>query len=196
MAKLSGGGFRLPFLVQDRHGVRWACLAFVLLLTGCGPVLALRDFEATGPVLDPVAFFTGSLRSWGVLERSGTPTAMVVTECEGEAEGDEVRMTQIVRVGDDPAVTRRWVMRRVAPGRFEATANDMVGTATGVASGRAFHWTWTLALSPGNPLRDVTMDQWWYLLDDGAMLNRTQVLKLGITLAEITEHFSRQQPGG
>ena len=79
----------------------------------------------------------------------------------------------------------------MAPGRYEATANDMVGTATGEASGRAFHWQWTLALSPGNSLKNVTMEQWWYLLDDGSMMNRTTVVsKLGYIAAEVTEHFA------
>ena len=64
-----------------------------------------------------------------------------------------------------------------------------VGTAVGEASGRAFHWQWTLALSPGNPVKNVTMDQWWYLQPDGSMLNRTTVRKLGFIAAEVTEHF-------
>ena len=66
----------------------------------------------------------------------------------------------------------------------------MVGTATGEASGRAFHWQWTLALSPGNALKNVTMEQWWYLLEDGSMMNRTVVSKLGFIAAEVTEHFA------
>jgi hypothetical protein len=98
-------------------------------------------------------------------------------------------MTQTLVVGTDPPTTRRWHMRRTAPGTFEATANDMVGTATGEAAGRAFHWQWTLALSPGNSLKDVTMDQWWYLQPDGSLLNRTTVRKLGFIAAEVTEHF-------
>ena len=35
------------------------------------------------------------------------------------------------------------------------------------------------------------MDQWWYLLDDGSMLNRTTVRKLGVIVAEVSEHFAR-----
>ena len=85
--------------------------------------------------------------------------------------------------------TRDWHMRRIAPGRYQATANDMVGQASGEASGRAFHWQWTLALSPGNSLKNVTMDQWWYLEADGSLLNRTTISKLGYIAAEVTEHF-------
>ncbi|HEY0204322.1 MAG TPA: DUF3833 family protein [Acetobacteraceae bacterium] len=172
--------------------MRWTILLIAVGLLGCSPPLPVSSFGAAAPAFDPVRFFTGHVRSWGVLEdRSGQPTSIVTTDCMGDADGpDGLRMTQRLTIGDDPPVTRTWHMTRIAPGRFKATANDMVGTATGDASGRAFHWMWTLALSPGNALKNVTMEQWWYLLDDGSMLNRTTVSKLGFIAAEVTEHFA------
>lgn len=174
--------------------MRWALLAACLWLASCGRPMEVAEFAGAGPDFDPVRFFTGHVRSWGVMERSGQPTAIVTTDCVGEADGDALHMTQTLRIGSDAPQVRRWVMRRTAPGRYEATANDMVGTATGEAAGRAYHWSWTLALPPGGLVRDVTLDQWWYLLDDGSMLNRTRIRKLGITVAEVTEHFARVQP--
>ena len=170
------------------------CCAPVLLaalLAGCGAPLTVADAGQGGPAFDPVRFFTGHVRSWGVLEdRGGAPTSIVTTDCQGTADGaDGLRMTQRLTVGGEAPSTREWTMRRTGPGRFEATANDMVGTAVGEASGRAFHWHWTLALSPGNALKNVDMEQWWYLQDDGSMLNRTIVHKLGFVAAEVTEHF-------
>ena len=172
--------------------MRWTALLLAAALLGCSSPLPVSSFAATAPAFDPVRFFTGHVRSWGVMEdRSGQPTSIVLTDCTGEADGpDGLRMTQRLTIGQDAPVTREWRMRRVAQGRYEATANDMVGTATGEASGRAFHWQWTLELSPGNPLKNVTMEQWWYLLDDGSMLNRTTVSKLGFIAAEVTEHFA------
>jgi hypothetical protein len=158
-----------------------------LLLTGCGHSLTVAEVGQRGPAFDPVRFFSGHVRSWGVLEdRGGQPVAIVTTDCQGTADG--LRMTQHLVVDGKPT-TRDWTMRRTGRGRFEATADDMVGTATGEASGRAFHWHWTLALSPGNALKNVDMEQWWYLQDDGSMLNRTTIHKLGIVVAEVTEHF-------
>ncbi len=173
-----------------------ALAALVLVsvaVSSCSPPLPVPAVGGSGPAFDPVVFFAGLIQSWGVLEnRSGEPTAVVRTSGRGVTEGaDGVHFPQRVEVGDDPPVERDWHMRRVAPGRFEATANDMVGTAQGQAAGRAFHWTWTLALRPGNPLTNVTMDQWWYLQDDGSMLNRTVIRKLGVVVAEVTEHFTR-----
>ncbi len=171
--------------------MRWAALAFALGLLGCGETLPVSGFRSTAPAMDPIQFFTGHLASWGVLEnRSGEPTRIVTTDCMGEMRDGTLRMTQRLTIGQDAPVTRTWQMRRAGPGRYEATANDMVGPAVGEAAGRAFHWTWTLATSPGNPLKNVTMDQWWYLLDDGSMLNRTTIRKLGVILAEVSEHFA------
>lgn len=172
--------------------MRWIALAVAACLLGCSTPLPVSGFAGMPPAFDPVHFFTGHVRSWGVIEdRSGQPTSPVVTDCTGEADGpDGLRMTQRLTIGTDAPVTREWRMRRTGPGLFEATANDMVGTAIGEASGRAFHWQWTLALSPGNSLKDVTMDQWWYLLDDGSMLNRTTVRKLGYIAAQVSEHFA------
>jgi hypothetical protein len=166
-------------------------LLCVLLLSACSDPLPVEGFRNTQPTIDPVRFFTGHVRSWGVIEnRSGQPTNIVTTDCVGVADGpDGLRMTQRLVVGRDAPVTREWRMRRTAAGHFEATANDMVGTAEGEAAGRAFHWQWTLALSPGNALQNVTMDQWWYLEPDGSLLNRTTISKLGYIAAEVTEHF-------
>lgn len=169
-------------------------LALTLLLTACSEPLPIAAFKETRPELDPVRFFTGRVHSWGVIEdRGGQPTSIVTTDCEGATDGpDALNMTQRLQIGSEPLVTRQWRMRRVSPGHFEATANDMVGVAAGEASGRAFHWQWTLALSPGNALKNVTMDQWWYLQPDGSLLNRTTIRKLGIIAAEATEHFVPQ----
>lgn len=169
------------------------CLALLLMLglLGCSDAMPIDGFRATAPAIDPIRFFTGHVRSWGVLEdRSGQPTGIVTTDCVGEASSDELHMVQRLTIGQEAPTTRTWQMRRTGPNRYEATANDMVGMATGETSGRAFHWTWTLALSPGNSLKNVSMDQWWYLLDDGSILNRTTVRKLGVILIEVSEHFA------
>ena len=171
-----------------------AAIALSLSLLGCAPSLPVSSFGA--PAFDPVRFYTGHVRSWGVVEnRSGEPVSEVSTDCRGEADGpDGLRMTQTLTMGDGKTQTREWRMRRVAPNRYEATANDMVGVATGESGGRAFHWTWTLATEPGNPLLDVSLEQWMYFHENGTMVNRTMIRKLGVLLAQVTEQFERAPP--
>jgi hypothetical protein len=166
--------------------------AALLLLSACGHAMKVEDFAGTAPPFDPVAFWTGHLHSWGVVEnRDGAPSESVQTDCTGTAELDGVHLVQTLTEGDGTVRHRDWHLRRAGPGRFTATANDMVGTAEGHAAGRVFHWDWVWATSPGNPVKNVTMHQWMYLMPDGTMMNRTIITKLGVTVAEVTEQFSR-----
>jgi hypothetical protein len=147
----------------------------------------------SGPAFDPIAFFDGHTHSWGVIEsRSGAPAERIVTDSHGEKDGtDRLRMVQHLSFQDGTAQQRDWTLWRNGPDRFEATANDMVGTAKGETDGRIFHWQWVLARSPGNILMNVTMNQWMYRMDDGSVLIRTTISKLGFIVAEVTEQFTR-----
>jgi hypothetical protein len=169
-----------------------AVLALVVLM-GCTSRSTSDIFAGGGPSFDPISFYTGRTHSWGVEEdRSGAPEGVITTDCVGEAEGsDGLHMVQHLTMPDGAKQTRDWHMRRVGPHRYEATANDMVGTASGESQGRNFHWTWTLATKPGNALYNVTLEQWMYLMDDGAMVNRTIIRKFGVVIAEVTEQFDR-----
>ena len=165
-----------------------------LALAACARALPIDTFADAPPAFDPVVFFTGRTASWGVFEnRSGEPTGRIVTEGVGDPEGtDGLHMVQRLTFEDGAVVQRDWHLRRVAPHRFEATANDMEGVAVGDAAGRAFHWRWVLRRDPGDPLSAVTLEQWMYLMDGGTMVNRTVITKLGIVVATVTEHFAKK----
>lgn len=173
--------------------MRWWALLAVLWLGGCSAPLAPAGFVGSGPAFDPVAFFTGHVTSWGVEEnRDGQPTGIVTTDCTGTPDGPHaIRMVQVLHVGGT-VQTRTWQLTQTGPSEFTATANDMAGDTVGVAGGRAMHWRWVLETAPGNALKNVTMDQWFYRMDDGAVMIRTVVSKFGVRLIEVSEQFETQ----
>lgn len=174
-----------------------ALAALVSVLTfGCSS-LAPSQFEGAAPTFDPIAFFTGRTRSWGVFEnRAGEPSRRFSTICDGRREADgTLVLDQTFTYEDGTIQHRHWRIRRLDAHRYEATANDVVGTGTGEAYGNAFHWEYTVALSPGNPLGNVHLNQWMYLQAGGqTMLNRASVNKLGVQVAQVAEEFQRE-PG-
>ena len=75
---------------------------------------------------------------------------------------------------------------------YEATANIVVGVASGEAHGNAFRWRYTLALEPDAAVATVDLRHWMYLQDGGATLvNRVTISKLGIVVGQVTEYFRR-----
>jgi hypothetical protein len=170
--------------------MRRSILVLLLALTRCAT--SPDPFATTAsPPFDPLGFFTGHVHSWGVIEdRGGAPTGIVQTDCQGTRSADgSLKLMQHLALPDGKTQERDWTMRQTGPATYEATANDMVGPTQGVVSGPSLHWTWTWARSPGNPLANLTMDQWMYRLPDGAVMIRTTISKLGITLAEVSEQF-------
>jgi hypothetical protein len=163
-----------------------------MLTAGCTRDPDMPVSTGSSPAFDPVTFFDGHTRSWGVIEsRFGVPTARIVTDGHGQREGTErLRMVQHLSFQDGTTQERDWTLWRSGPDQFKATANDMVGTAEGEANGQVFHWQWVLARSPGNPLMNVTMQQWMYRMEDGSVTVRTTVTKFGFIVAEVTEQFT------
>ena len=176
----------------------WLALSGTLfLLAGCSH-LQPQDFTRVGAAFDPVAFFTGHTRSWGVFEdRTGAnPSRWFTTDCLGHREQGALVLAQTFTYNDASVQHRLWHIRRVDEHRYEATADDVVGTGRGEAYGNAFHWVYTVALKPGNPLFNVRLEQWMYLQADGrTMLNRGTVSKFGVTVAQIAEEFRRPDSG-
>lgn len=166
----------------------------LLMLMGATTFGAMKisDFANQEPRLDPIKFFYGHTKSSGVLEnRGGAPTQRVNTETHGSWENGTLRLEQDLVFSGGKKQHRSWKIRRLDAHHFEATANDMVGVASGEAYGNAFTWTFTLATSPGNPLANVRMTQWMYLQPGGTLINHTTIRKFGIVLAQVTEEFRR-----
>lgn len=173
-------------------GTAVLALALAGSLPGCSS-LAPRDFSRGTPIFDPQVFFTGRTRSWGVFEnRAGAPVRRFTTVSLGRRKGAALDLEQTFTYDDGSTQHRHWRIRRLDAHRFEATANDVAGPATGEAYGNVFHWEYTVELRPGNPLCNVRLKQWMYLQTDGTMLNRGTIEKLGVQVAQVTEHFRRE----
>jgi hypothetical protein len=156
--------------------------------------MKVSDFQQGRPEFQPTKFFAGRTNSFGVMEDGGgAPRQIVRTETTGRWEGDTLRLEQDLTLGENKPQHRSWRIRKLDAHRYEATANDIVGTVQGEAYGNVFHWSFTLALSPGNPFANVSMTQWMYLQPDGkTMVNHSTIRKFGTVVAQVTEQFRRR----
>ena len=157
--------------------------------TGLGP----PQFDGATPVFDPIAYLEGPTRAWGVIEnRNGEPRRRFRAVLMGVRDGDTLVITQDFRFDDGKTRRRLWRIRRVDAHRYDATATDVVGVATGYAYGNSFRWEYILQVTPGNPLSRVRMKHWMYLVDGGdTLINRVVISKLGVVVGGTTEYFRR-----
>ncbi len=163
------------------------------LAFGC-KTLEPSHFESSRPLLTPENFFVGHTRSYGVVETpGGRPSAQITTETHGTLKDGVIYIEQDLMTEGKKKNHRSWKMHQVDAHHVEATANDIAGTAYGKLYGNHFSWTFTLKLSPHNPIKRVRMTQNMYLQPDGqTMIIRSVLRKFGITVAQITEEFKKE----
>lgn len=147
----------------------------------------------TSKEFNPMQFFAGHTRSTGTFrDRAGRPTQRVRTETWGRIVQGELRMEQTLDIEGKPRQHRSWEVHRVARDRYEATANDMIGTARGRVTGNTFDWSFILATKPPNPIYNIRMTQHMTLEPGGrALRNDTTFRKLGIVLTTCSERFRK-----
>ncbi len=160
------------------------------LISCAGP--HARDFAGKGPALDPKAYFSGHIQSWGIVEgRSGKVSDQFSTHMHGVPRSDGLTLTQDFTFANGRHEHRVWDIRVVDPHHFEGRANDSVGLAHGEAWGNAFEWNYTLAVPVKGHTINVNFRQIMLLQPGGVLLNRVQYRKYGIRLGSVSESFRK-----
>ena len=154
----------------------------VILSAGCAAsATSAIQPAASGPVLDPVAFFTGRTRGEGELDTLLSRPVRLSVDSVGRRQGDMLILDQTIREGDKPPRVRRWSMRPVAPGRYTGTLTDAEGPVDVAVAGPRARIRYRM---PGG----LQVDQQLTLQSDGrTLLNRMRVEKFGIRVASVEE---------
>ncbi len=173
----------------------WPVLIVLAMLQGGCSVMQPKDFEGTQPRLELFDYFAGTTRAWGIFQdRSGNLQRQFTVDIRGEVEGDELTLTEDFVYADGETQQRIWRIRRIDEHRYEGRADDVVGTATGLAYGNALNWTYTLRLPYRGDEINVKFDDWMFLQTDGVLVNRAKVSKFGFKVGEVTLFFSKGGP--
>ena len=165
----------------------------ILCLTFSCKSLKPAHFESSRPLLKPENFFVGHTKSSGVVEtHGGKPSAQITTETQGTLKDGIIYIEQDLMTEGKKKNHRSWKMHQIDAHHVEATASGVAGTAHGKLYGNYFTWTFTLKLSPHNPIKRVRMTQTMYLQPDGqTLIIRSVLRKFGIIVAQITEEFKK-----
>ncbi len=156
-----------------------------------GAIIAFADNAAAAdPKFRPEKFFAGHARSSGLFQNTiGKQPHRFTTNCRGQMRGRTLFLDQRFRFDDGHRQERHWQIRRIDATHYLGWANDVVGEAYGEVAGADFHFSYTVALQPGNPLFNVRLNQTMTLHRDGIVENQATIRKLGVPLSRITEQF-------
>ncbi len=174
--------------MRHRRGLLFAA---VVLVTGCS-TMKPQDFASSEPRLVVEEFFAGRTRAWGLFEdRFGDVRRQFVVDIDGRWDGRELVLDEHFTYADGERDRRIWRIVKKDEHTYEGRADDVVGTASGVAYGNALNWQYDMDLKVGDRTWRVRFDDWMFLQADGVLVNRARVSKFGLEIGEVTLFFQK-----
>lgn len=138
-------------------------------------------------------FFDGPVKAYGVFQdRFGHPRRLFNIEVEPTFENGLLMLEENFTFDDGAKEQRIWKIQPEGEGLYTATANGVIGTASGQVEGPALRWRYTFALDIGSRILNVQFDDFMCQQNGSVLINRAIIKKWGIRIGDLTIVFLRR----
>lgn len=160
-------------------------------LTACSG-LSVEYYQTQQPEFKLEDYFNGEIEAWGMFQkRNGEVVKRFKVTIDAQWQGDQGVLDEHFTYSDGTTQRRVWTITKHAEKQYSSSADDVVGKATGRASGNALQWLYTLRLPVDDKVYKVQFDDWMHLMEDGVLINRSKMKKFGFTLGEVILFFRK-----
>lgn len=145
------------------------------------------DYADTTPAFDIRSHMSGPLACEGVIYGPmGRVSARFIAKMQGEfGNGDAGTLAEHFTYATGAKQDRKWNLNFGSNGHFTATADDVIGVASGEMMGSAVRMTYRIRLEPDAGGHVLSVTDWLYLMDNGVIMNRSEMRKFGVKVAEL-----------
>ena len=171
-------------------------MAIFSFLCACssGQDKKLAQYADNKPALQLEEYFNGPIKAWGVVEDwKGNIRRRFDVDMHGSWEGDIGTLEEHFRYYDGEEQSRTWTITKRPDNSYEGAAGDIIGKAKGNIKGNTVRWAYDMNLEVGDSTYKITVDDWMYLMNDGVLINKSDLKKFGIKVGELTL-FMQKQP--
>ena len=166
-------------------------LAILAVLAAKGRFLSFRsqspaDYAGTGPNFSLKKHLNGEILSEGLIYGpNGKMSNSFVARMVGEWDGNSGTLAEWFTYSNGKQMTRKWYLTLGTGNTFIATADDIVGEGKGEISGSTVKLTYRIILPEDASGHTLDVTDWMYLTENGAIMNRSEMRKFGIKVAEL-----------
>ena len=137
-------------------------------------------------------YFDGETTAWGlIVDRFGNLQRTFKVKLTGETNGKQLILKEYFTYNDGEKEYREWVIVKTETGFYEGKSKDTIGIATGKKVGNTMRMVYDTTISIGETDIRVSFDDRFVKADKNVLLNRAEVLKWGIKIADVTIFFSK-----
>lgn len=167
-------------------------LITAVILSGCSST-EVKSYKDQTPKLVLEEYFNGTIDAHGIFQdRSGKVVKRFSCVIVATWSGNQGVLDESFTYSDGSTSKRIWKITKHSDGKYSGRAEDVVGEATGEASGNALQWNYVLSLKVDDEVYKVNFDDWMFLMDQKIMLNRSIMSKFGYRLGELSLTFIKR----
>ena len=145
-----------------------------------------EDYGGKAPAFDIRKHLSGALLCEGLFYGPrGRVTSRFIARFEGAWDGRTGTLAESFQYDTGNRQERKWHLTMGEEGHFTATADDIIGTATGRQMGAAVSMKYRIRLPEEAGGHVLTVTDWLYLMENGHIFNRSEMRKFGIKVAEL-----------
>ncbi|TLP56013.1 DUF3833 domain-containing protein [Parasedimentitalea maritima] len=145
-----------------------------------------KNYAETGPQFDLKTHLSGEMLSEGLIfGPNGKMTNSFVAKMVGTWDGDIGTLTEEFTYSNGKTQNRKWYLKLGPNNTFTATADDLVGEGQGVVSGSTVRLSYEIILPQDAGGHTLQATDWMYLTADGAIINKSEMRKFGLKVAEL-----------
>jgi len=138
-------------------------------------------------------YFLGAVRGGGIVQdRLGQLRGAFQVDMQGYWSNADFVVDEFFRFRDGKIQRRTWRMTRGAGGRYQAAAEDVAGLGEGFGDGTMIRWRYRLRVPVGRRRVTFAFDDRMYLMEDGTVLDVSDMSKFGIRCGRLVLALKRR----
>ena len=165
-------------------------LAFPFI-TGCSNS-SMENVVSKNLSFDLLEYFNGETTAWGlIVDRFGNLQSTFKVRLNGNIDNKQLLLKEYFTYNDGETEYREWIITKTETGAYEGKSKDTIGVAKGKQDGNTMRMVYDTTISIGETDIRVSFDDRFVKADEKVVINRAEILKWGIKIADVTIFFSK-----
>ena len=137
-------------------------------------------------------YFDGETMAWGiVVDRFGNLQRSFKVKLTGKRDNKKLLLQEYFTYNDGEREYREWVITKTKNSLYEGKSKDTIGVAEGKKVGNTMRMVYDTTISIGDTDITVSFDDRFVKADKKVVINRAEIFKWGIKIADVTIFFSK-----
>ena len=160
-------------------------------ITGCSNS-NMENVVSKNLSFDLLEYFDGETTAWGVIvDRFGNLQRTFKVRLNGNIDNKQLLLKEYFTYNDGETEYREWIITKTETGTYEGKSKDTIGVAKGKQNGNTMRMVYDTTISIGETDIRVSFDDRFVKADKKVVINRAEILKWGIKIADVTIFFSK-----